>query len=121
MSPGEWKHLSTTDCSGSLFSLSPSSLFSSLFLPFPSPSPFPSLSLSPSLPPSGPTGVRAQAISGDGELVDDFVFDQGQGLIGQRVLHVRNAPSPGATSSLAIAEMVAEKAGESFGWTLNPA
>ena len=42
-------------------------------------------------------------------LVDDFVFD-GSG----RVLHVRNAPSPGATSSLAIAELIADMADERF-------
>lgn len=50
----------------------------------------------------------------DGNLVDDFVFDRGSGDIGSRVLHVRNAPSPGATSSLAIAKMVAEKVQDRF-------
>ena len=50
----------------------------------------------------------------DGTLVDDFVFDGGTGDIGSRVLHVRNAPSPGATSSLSIAKMVAEKVEERF-------
>jgi 2-hydroxyglutarate dehydrogenase len=48
-------------------------------------------------------------------LVDDFVFDGGDGTIGGRILHVRNAPSPGATSSLAIAEMIDEKATQKFG------
>ena len=43
-------------------------------------------------------GVRAQALARDGSLVDDFVFSRTG-----RVLHVRNAPSPGATSALAIA------------------
>lgn len=62
----------------------------------------------------GPAGVRAQAMDRDGNLVDDFVFDGGAGDIGSRVLHVRNAPSPGATSSLAIAKMVAEKVQERF-------
>ncbi|XP_068728948.1 L-2-hydroxyglutarate dehydrogenase, mitochondrial-like [Montipora capricornis] len=57
----------------------------------------------------GPAGVRAQAMDLKGNLVEDFVFDGGAGDIGSRVLHVRNAPSPGATSSLAIAKMVAEK------------
>ena len=52
-----------------------------------------------------------------GHLVEDFVFDQGSGLLGSRMLHVRNAPSPAATSSLAIAEMVADKAKEVFQWT----
>ncbi|EDO34943.1 predicted protein [Nematostella vectensis] len=63
---------------------------------------------------SGPSGVRAQALDRDGNLVDDFVFDGGVGEIGSRVLHVRNAPSPAATSSLAIARMVADKAAERF-------
>ncbi|XP_061649660.1 L-2-hydroxyglutarate dehydrogenase, mitochondrial isoform X2 [Phyllopteryx taeniolatus] len=57
----------------------------------------------------GPAGVRAQALDRDGNLVDDFVFDGGTGDLGSRVLHVRNAPSPAATSSLAIAEMVADE------------
>ena len=51
-----------------------------------------------------------------GTLVDDFVFDQGSGEVGSRMLHVRNAPSPAATSSLAIAEMVADKAERTFQW-----
>jgi L-2-hydroxyglutarate oxidase len=47
-------------------------------------------------------GVRAQAIRADGSLVDDFAFQQCG-----RALHVLNAPSPAATASLAIAEMIA--------------
>ena len=62
----------------------------------------------------GPAGVRAQALDPDGKLVDDFIFDSGTGDIGKRMLHVRNAPSPAATSSLAIAKMVADKAKEAF-------
>jgi 2-hydroxyglutarate dehydrogenase len=62
----------------------------------------------------GPSGVRAQALDADGTLVDDFVFDQGVGPVASRLLHVRNAPSPAATSSLAIAEMVVEKAEIAF-------
>ena len=50
----------------------------------------------------------------DSNLVDDFVFDGGTGDKGSRVLHVRNAPSPGATSSLSIAKMVVEKVEERF-------
>ena len=46
-------------------------------------------------------GVRAQALSSDGTLLDDFWFDRAD-----RVLHLRNAPSPAATSSLALAEEV---------------
>ena len=52
----------------------------------------------------GPSGVRAQALARDGTLVDDFVLDGGA-----RVLHVRNAPSPAATSSLAIGSMLADE------------
>uniref|UniRef100_A0A8D0FBS7 L-2-hydroxyglutarate dehydrogenase, mitochondrial n=1 Tax=Strix occidentalis caurina TaxID=311401 RepID=A0A8D0FBS7_STROC len=62
----------------------------------------------------GPSGVRAQALDTDGNLVDDFVFDGGSGDIGSRVLHVRNAPSPAATSSLAIAKMIADEAKRRF-------
>ncbi|WP_018635514.1 L-2-hydroxyglutarate oxidase [Parafrankia elaeagni] len=49
----------------------------------------------------GPAGVRAQAVARDGSLVDDFVL-----AVRGRVVHVRNAPSPGATASLAIAEHI---------------
>ena len=52
----------------------------------------------------GPSGVRAQAVSADGFLVDDFVFSEEEG-----VLHVRNAPSPGATACLAIAARVLDR------------
>ncbi len=57
----------------------------------------------------GPSGVRAQALNRDGTLADDFVLDGGDG-----VLHVRNAPSPAATSSLAIGRALAEEAIERF-------
>ncbi|WP_433467630.1 L-2-hydroxyglutarate oxidase [Spirillospora sp. CA-128828] len=50
-----------------------------------------------------PAGVRAQAVDPDGSLVDDFRM----GRLGP-VTTVRNAPSPAATSSLAIAEHVTE-------------
>jgi (S)-2-hydroxyglutarate dehydrogenase len=53
----------------------------------------------------GPSGVRAQAVAPDGSLVDDFDI-AGTG----RVLHVRNAPSPAATSSLAIGRVLSERA-----------
>jgi len=55
-------------------------------------------------------GVRAQALGRDGALVDDFVFSETG-----PALHVRNAPSPGATSSLAIARLVADRAERAFG------
>jgi (S)-2-hydroxyglutarate dehydrogenase len=57
----------------------------------------------------GPAGVRAQAVGRDGSLVDDFVFSQAAGT-----LHVRNAPSPAATSSLALADLIADRVAESF-------
>jgi len=62
----------------------------------------------------GPTGVRAQALDATGNLVEDFVFDSGHGDLSKRVIHVRNAPSPAATSSLAIAKMIADKAKKQF-------
>ncbi|MEO7130809.1 MAG: L-2-hydroxyglutarate oxidase, partial [Dermatophilaceae bacterium] len=46
-------------------------------------------------------GVRAQAMDADGSLVDDFRFSR----VGN-VLAIRNAPSPAATASLAIADLV---------------
>jgi len=58
----------------------------------------------------GPSGVRAQALAPDGQLVDDFVFN----TQGNRIIHVRNAPSPAATSSLTIARLIADKAQEVF-------
>ena len=63
----------------------------------------------------GPSGVRAQALSLDGNLVEDFVFETvTSGDLKNRILHVRNAPSPAATSSLPIADMVIDKAKECF-------
>jgi (S)-2-hydroxyglutarate dehydrogenase len=58
----------------------------------------------------GPSGVRAQCLAEDGTLVDDFLLEEGDGL-----LHVLNAPSPGATASLAIGGTLAAKAIERFG------
>jgi 2-hydroxyglutarate dehydrogenase len=58
----------------------------------------------------GPSGIRAQALARDGALVDDFVISHTG-----RALHVRNAPSPAATSSLAIARLIADRAEEAFG------
>lgn len=62
----------------------------------------------------GPSGVRALALDAEGNLVDDFVFDGGKGELGSRILHVRNAPSPAASSSLAIAEMIADELEKRF-------
>ncbi len=55
------------------------------------------------------TGVRAQAVARNGDLVDDFVFSATE-----RALHVRNAPSPAATASLAIAREIADRAQRLF-------
>jgi 2-hydroxyglutarate dehydrogenase len=52
----------------------------------------------------GFAGVRAQAVARDGGLVDDFVLSETE-----RALHVRNAPSPAATSSLALAGLISDK------------
>jgi (S)-2-hydroxyglutarate dehydrogenase len=62
----------------------------------------PSLSLDDLLPMSA--GIRAQAVRRDGSLVDDFLF-----VATQRMLHVCNAPSPAATSSIPIGRMIAER------------
>jgi L-2-hydroxyglutarate oxidase LhgO len=53
----------------------------------------------------GGAGVRAQALSPSGELVQDFLF-----IRQARALHVLNAPSPAATASLAIADEVIDRA-----------
>ena len=58
----------------------------------------------------GFAGVRAQALGRDGKLVDDFVFSETE-----RALHVRNAPSPAGTSSLAIARLIADRAEPGLG------
>ena len=57
----------------------------------------------------GPAGIRAQALAPDGSMVDDFVFHQDGPII-----HVRNAPSPGATSSLMIGAEIGAMAAQSF-------
>ena len=54
--------------------------------------------------PGGRAGVRAQAIGRDGSLVDDFVVHDVEA-----VQYVRNAPSPAATSALALAELLADR------------
>jgi L-2-hydroxyglutarate oxidase len=53
----------------------------------------------------GFAGLRAQALGRDGRLVDDFVVSETE-----RALHVRNAPSPAATSSFALARLIADRA-----------
>ncbi len=58
----------------------------------------------------GGAGVRAQAVTPDGALVDDFKITETANAI-----HVLNAPSPAATASLAIGNHIAALAGRSFG------
>jgi len=58
----------------------------------------------------GPSGIRAQAVTRAGRLLDDF------DVAGRdRVIHVRNAPSPAATASLAIGGVISQRAIEQFG------
>ena len=54
--------------------------------------------------PSATSGVRAQAVGRDGRLLDDFAISQTPGAT-----HVRNAPSPAATSSLALARELVDR------------
>ena len=56
-------------------------------------------------------GILAQAMDAQGRLVDDFAIDYEPS-----VTHVRNAPSPGATSSMAIAEYIVGSISERAGW-----
>ncbi len=53
----------------------------------------------------GPSGIRAQCLSRSGDLVDDFLIEEGDGVI-----HVLNAPSPAATASLVIGRHIAARA-----------
>jgi L-2-hydroxyglutarate oxidase len=55
------------------------------------------------------SGVRAQAVAPDGALVDDFRIVETE-----RMVHVLNAPSPGATASISIGKSIAEMAAKSF-------
>ena len=49
----------------------------------------------------GKSGIRAQIITKDGELLDDFLIDKNK-----HIINVVNAPSPAATSSFAIAKEI---------------
>ena len=53
---------------------------------------------------TGGAGVRAQAMSPEGTLIQDFEFVEREGA-----LHVLNAPSPAATASLAIGGEIAQR------------
>jgi L-2-hydroxyglutarate oxidase LhgO len=56
-----------------------------------------------------PAGVRAQAVSRNGEMLDDFVIDETD-----RVVNVENAPSPAATASLNIGRLVVDRLAPRF-------
>ena len=56
------------------------------------------------------SGVRAQAVDRKGRLLDDFLISSGNNAV-----HVRNAPSPGATASIAIGRQVVDAAEKAFG------
>ena len=58
----------------------------------------------------GGSGIRSQIIKPDGSLVDDFVIEKRE-----RMVHVLNAPSPGATASISIGKHISSLAKESFG------
>lgn len=64
---------------------------------------------------SAPSGVRAQAVSPDGRLVDDFVI-----MESDRIVNVCNAPSPAATSSLNIGRLVVDKLAKQLGDSYKP-
>lgn len=63
---------------------------------------------------TGGAGVRAQAIDSDGTLLQDFRFGYGQ-----NALHLLNAPSPGATASLAIGKTVLQEISSQMGQNAN--
>jgi len=56
-----------------------------------------------------PAGIRAQAVSSDGHMLDDFAFSESA-----RMVHVVNAPSPAATASLSIGRSIVEKLAQRF-------
>ena len=58
----------------------------------------------------GGSGVRAQAVAPDGTLIDDFKIEGSENAI-----HVLNAPSPGATSSLVIGKYISNLAVKQLG------
>jgi L-2-hydroxyglutarate oxidase LhgO len=57
----------------------------------------------------GGSGVRAQAVDRTGRLLDDFKIEQTEDAV-----HVLNAPSPGATSSLVIGRYIVDLASKNF-------
>ena len=64
-------------------------------------------------------GVMAQVFLPDGSAAKDFIYERG--LLGNTTLSLRNAPSPAATASFAIAERLIDMAQEDFRWAPEPA
>ena len=58
---------------------------------------------------SAPAGIRAQAVSPEGGLVDDFLIEENS-----RIINLCNAPSPAATASLNIGSTIVEKISDTF-------
>ena len=58
---------------------------------------------------SVPAGIRAQAVTPDGSMVDDFLLKESN-----RIVNVCNAPSPAATASLNIGQTIVDKLAERF-------
>jgi L-2-hydroxyglutarate oxidase len=58
---------------------------------------------------AAPSGVRAQALTRDGNLVDDFSIVEND-----RVVNVLNAPSPAATASLNIGRLIVDRLAKHF-------
>jgi len=61
-------------------------------------------------------GVMAQVFESDGTAAKDYVFERK--CVDGTTLHLRNAPSPAATSSMAIAKEMVKRAEEDFGWSI---
>jgi L-2-hydroxyglutarate oxidase len=59
---------------------------------------------------TAPAGVRAQALSRDGKLIDDFMIQESE-----RIINVNNAPSPAATASLNVGKLIVERLAAHFG------
>eukprot|EP00245_Coleochaete_scutata_P000332 TRINITY_DN10415_c0_g1_i1.p1 TRINITY_DN10415_c0_g1~~TRINITY_DN10415_c0_g1_i1.p1 ORF type:complete len:316 (+),score=35.21 TRINITY_DN10415_c0_g1_i1:99-950(+) len=62
---------------------------------------------------AGWSGVHAVAVNSNGKIIGEFLFENAPSGL---VLNVRNAPSPAATSSLAIASAVVDRAAKDFDW-----